>query len=152
VAALVDAAVSLGSSTGGSCSSDPVTTGAHCKTSSGGGAYFSQQQHRGSSMPGAPPETQSSSTSGVATLQALSECCTVVLQFHTQAAEQAGLLVAGVRRALAGSLRQALWALLLLRMVLRQVGTARTSAGCLQLHQVCRLEVCCVRYCSDDGR
>jgi hypothetical protein len=103
-------------------------------------------------MPGAPPDTQSSSTTGVATLQALSECCTVVLQFYTQPAEQADLLVACVRRGLAGSLSEALWALQLLLIVLRQIGMARTSAACAQLHQVCRLKMRCQCIAAMMGR
>lgn len=137
MAALVDSAASLGveNALGDSraCkASHRHSSSAHSDTPS------SQPRHRGISMPGAAPAGQQpgSSTACLATLQALAECCCVVLQCAASGEAQAGLLAACVRRALMGSMSEAVCVLQLLRMVLRHVGASSTSAACMQLHQV----------------
>ena len=130
MAALVDCAASLGKSTG--------STRIQQRQSTSGYNAHRQQQARHGSMPGNPVQepSQTSSTSRVAVLQALSECCSILLQFAPDSQQQAELLVACVARALEGSMAEAVCALQLLRMVLWHASAAGTTAVCIGLHQV----------------
>jgi hypothetical protein len=94
-------------------------------------------------MPGAPPSQQSHSSSSeqLQIIQALSDCCCVVLRLAADAEQQAKLLVDCVGRAVTGRIEQAVPVLQLLRMLLRQVGppdevAADRAAVSEQLHQV----------------
>jgi hypothetical protein len=98
-----------------------------------------QQQHpRRSSCPGQSCGQQAGVTAAhVATLQALAECCAIVLQSGPEGVgQQAQLLASCACRALAGSMAEALCVLLLLRMVLRHVGAAGRTQMHAQLQQV----------------
>lgn len=88
-------------------------------------------------MPGAAPvQAACDSTADLATLQALAECCCVMMQYGTPVGEQAELLAACVSRALMGSFAEAVCALQLLHMVLRHLGPLSKSPACVQLLKV----------------
>lgn len=95
-------------------------------------------------MPGAPPSQRdhSSSSEQLQTLQALSECCSLVLRLATDPEKQAELLVDCVCRAVTGRVEQAVPVLQLLPMLLRHV-VANRAAVSEQLHQVRRSRWAC---------
>lgn len=128
MAALVDCAASLGSNN--ASHKDP-------QRQTVGGLHdhrVQEQQYRRVSTPGAAL-TQGLNNS-IAALQALAECCAVVLQFGPESEQQAALLAACVGRVLTGSMQQAVFVLELLRMVLRYVGAAGAPEVVTHLHQV----------------
>jgi uncharacterized membrane protein YcjF (UPF0283 family) len=86
-------------------------------------------------MPGAAPAPQTTS-SRVATLQALAECVVVVLQYADAAAAQEDMLVSCACRALLGGKDGAVCTLQLLRMVLRHLSAAGASPLCSRVCHV----------------
>lgn len=128
MAALVDCAASLASSSSSS-------RGQQQRQSTSGYNDHRQQPAKRSSMPGAASQQACDSVARIPVLQALVECCCVVLACTAETQQQAELLVGCMGRALVSSMAEAVCIAQLLRMLLSHIG-AKSPAACASLHQV----------------